>query len=448
MLLPLALASCAAVGATPQRAFRQVAREVAPVVRVDAYAVVAGELRLEGRRIPPTVVDPGTVRALARHPAGPLLVAAERGLFTTAPGFDALDPLELPAPLEGALVGVVADEPERLWVATERVFACVEGRQRFARCFGPDDGAPPGPYRALARDRSGALLLATDDGVWAYLPDRGPPPDLRVRAAGGVSPDAQVVVPAAAGAAVPLEVEARARGGATLRWRPRYHHLWRELDPDAPAIEGLEPGAHELVVTAWDRDLRRSPDVPLRVDVAYPPALRTRRLVPLALAGAAAVLAGFLLRARRHGGGREALARALVSAVVAVALGLQLLVALVPHARSWPFVGFTMYTERYDEHDVTYKQELYVLAPDGARFQLEPFDSGFGLYEFRRFLAPAIQGDAATREELLRAFEERHGLPGLLGFDVLDERYRLTRDGPVRVAPIPLASYRRGAPGG
>jgi hypothetical protein len=166
--------------------------------------------------------------------------------------------------------------------------------------------------------------------------------------------------------------------------------------------------------------------------VPYPRAFQKRVLVPSVLGAALLVLLGFLAHAIRAGGGREAVARAVVSAGLFVVVALQVAAGLVPHARGWPFVGFTMYTDRFDEGDLTWRLTVQGVLPDGRRVPLQRWET-----EVERALcAPLIHGTDAERQAFLDRHNARRGAGPLRGFAVLDERQRLTRHGPVRVAPV------------
>lgn len=408
------------------------------------YAIRDGALcrAREGEPQPMPCVQPegtGGARAFVHHPAGTTWLAAERGLFCTSPEVDVLDRLELAdgAP-EGALVGIARTSGARFWLATSDAFGCVEARQYFGRRFGPQDGLPPGPYTALAAAADGTLLLATDDGIFRYAPDRGEAPRVAIRSVQGRAFRPGERIELAPDGALELELEGSALGGPTFRWRASQHHQWRAIEGTRARIDGLEPGDHELLFAAYDRDLRRSEPVALTLRVPYPPQFSKRLLAPLA-AGFAALFFGVAwVRARR----REPVGRrkAMLSALLLFVFGLQLLAGAVPHGRSWPIVGYAMYTDVYREGDLTYGMSLLGVTPARERFPVRLYGAGEAQFDLQRDLAPLIHGNAAEREAVLARYRARlGGAQRLAGLVVQDERQRLTPHGPVRVAPVILA---------
>ncbi|MCE9592835.1 MAG: hypothetical protein K8S98_01465 [Planctomycetes bacterium] len=385
---------------------------------------------------------PGAVHAFDESPLGLVFVAAEHGLFVTSRAVQSLDPVDLwqGAPT-GPAVGVIVDSNERLWLATRESFGCVELHQHFGRTFSAADGVPPPPYRSLARGAHGELVLANANGSWSYVPDSGSAPTVRVLAVDGVAVVPGATMRARSTDGFELAVEGSALGGAEYRRRDARHPIWYLLDGEHSNVRALEPGRHELVVTAWDRDLRRSPPVELVVDVPYPPLLEHKRLALVAAAAALAIAAAFFTRARRRGG-RNAFRRAALSTIVAVVLAAQFVAALFPHARGWPFVGFGMYTDVAEPFSLAYRDVLVGIGRGGERFEIELWSAGFGQYVFRRMLVPSIFGGAAERDRLLDELDREHFHGELAGFEIRCDRQRLTAAGPIPVAPIEYVVHR------
>jgi hypothetical protein len=315
--------------------------------------------------------DAGEVLALAPDPCGQVFAVAERGLYLAARGVDVIDRVE---PADGAPRGVptsaVVDERRRVWIATSEGFGPIDPAFFFGRAFGPDDGLPSGGPYEVARDAAGAGILVRAGGrTLRYRPDEGPPPRLERVAVNGreLSAAGRARVEVAFGSAVTVTGEGTGRGGATLRLRLDGGHVWHPVE--TAAIEGLGPGRHELAVVAIDRDLRRSEPLVFALDVAYPVFLSGPFIAGVGAAVAVALFAWFLRLARRSGerlpAGR-AVSRALLSTGIALVLGLQLLAGSIPHARGWPFVGFSMYTEYYGENDVVYEPAMVWLDATGA----------------------------------------------------------------------------------
>jgi hypothetical protein len=241
--------------------------------------------------------------------------------------------------------------------------------------------------------------------------------------------------------ALELELEGTGAGGARFRYRRVGHHLWRELQAPRDRVVDLEPGEHTLEVIAIDRDLRRSELELERVHVPVPWYFRTQVLL-VGAALALALCAGLaLFAAWRAGGGLARTGRALLSGTLAFLVGLQVLGGLVPHARSWPIIGFAMYTDVYREWGYAWQMAFYGVLRDGTRVPVRPWDSGYGQFEFSRDLADASFGGEDAQRAFLSRWNERYARGAFRGFVVQDERFRLTPDGPVEVAPVVYAVW-------
>ena len=420
-------------------------------VSLAADPCAAQEYRLEGSRVVRSsgarsetlscTLEGGTgeVRALARAPGGNVWVAGEHGLFVGHDELEHLDPVPLwqGAP-RGAPVGVVLEDEHRLWLATEGEFGCVDLRQFFGRTFTSSDGLPPPPYRSLRRGATGELVLEADGATFRYWPGRDGAPECRVVSLSGL--------PFVAGERVALpsdeiELEVVISGGAELRWRALSHPNWNLVEGSPPAISGLEPGRHDLALVAFDRDLATSAPVDLSVAVPYPAVLSARRLVTLAGLVALLVLAAFAVPAWRRRTDRRGWLEALGSAALVLVFGAQVLAAIFPHARGWPFVGFDMYTQTAGPFSHTYVDAVYGLSASGERRAICPWNAAFGPFELRGLVAPAVHGGAAERAAVLEELEQLPGIGELAGFEVVVERFRLTERGPIRVAPLRLCRH-------
>ena len=451
-MLPLAAFSLVApilLGLSQQSRFVQVPVEPRPSVTVESpagveYSIHDGFLERSGVRLDCTTEQgTGVARSLGVHLGGTVFVAAAEGLFRVS---DEVMHTDFVKPSDGAPpgspLGVVPRGLNRLWIATRDSFACLDSRQFFGRTFDASDGVPPGPYLGLTRGLGG-LLLETEAGVFRYDPTLGERPVLHLTRVAEQEYEEGRVYPIESNGSVALTLEGDALGGASFRYRELRHHLWYALDLENPRITDLEPGRHTLLVTAWDRDLRRSLPGRIEVDVAYPKAFDKRVLMPIAVGSCLLVLCAWLFLARAMGGGRTRYGKAFVSAFMSCVVGLQLIAGAIPHARSWPFVGYTMYTEHYGPQGVTFKQTLFGLDRTGKRHQIEPYNAGYGLLEFRRDLAPLIHGNREVRDQFLETLNSRYGGRPFKGFLVLDERHRLTASGPIRVAATPLCVHPR-----
>lgn len=387
----------------------------------------------------------GELRAITSRPAGTIWVAAARGLFCLAPEVELLDEVRrIDGAPRGPPVGVVFGDADRLWLATEEEFGVIDPRQGFGRRLSDADGLPPGPYRALLPARDGGLILRTDLGLFHYRPELGAKPELRLRTVLGRSFDPSRRQELGSDGSVDLELEGSGLGGASFRYRLLGHHLWKELDAPKARIEGLEPGDQTLELIALDRDLRRSDPVRVDVRVPVPWYFRTRLLLAGAAVLLVSLLAGALFTSWRSGADRRATGRALLGALLAFLVGLQVLGGLVPHARSWPIVGFAMYTDVYRAGGYTYQLQCYGSTQDGRRVLIRPWGSGYGQFEWHRDLADVVFGGEERQSAWLGRWNERFG-PGrpFAGFLVQDERHRLLSTGATRVAPVVFAVHPR-----
>jgi hypothetical protein len=431
-----------AVAGLPAQAFTRVAGgpaaasppsqwQLAPDVQL---RLADGELLIEsagGLMRPACTRDggPGRVHAATLERSGRAVVAAERGLFVLDAEHPVLDPMDLGDGVPvGEPLGVFADERHRIWLCTEREFGVLDGRFGFGRTFTAADGVPPPPYCAVTGGADGTILLRAEGGVFAYRPDSGPAPVCP----GGVS-RGELVADRAGEAAFRVDVEAL--GGATFRQRQKHHHVLRAA-PDS-RLHGLRPGRHVVDLYAIDRDLRRTLIAEFTVHMPPPPALDARMLPLIALAGTAVLFA--LSWPRR---GRRRLLRAVTRTVLVGVLALQVIAALLGYGRSWPFVGFSMYTENWHENDVLYKPRVLGLRADGSTevrtdFHL-PQDGHW------QMLAEVLHGDDEARHGLLEKINAfRPPSERVVGFEIADKRIRLTREGPVDVAPTPLLRWTR-----
>ncbi len=378
---------------------------------------------------------PGAVRALARVPAGTWFAACERGLFVCDEQHPVLDPADVrDGVVAGPLVGVAADARGRVWLCGVDSFGVLDPALRFGRVFTAADGLPAPPFRGVAVAADGRVILTAANGAFAYTPDAEPPP--RATAV----PDASRSLRASPDGTVDVPVGAEGRGGATLRVRRRHHHMLVPLVDGR--VSGLRPGRHVLEVHAVDRDLNRTVVGEYTVDVPLPRVFDPRLLLGAAAFGAALLFAA-AYRARRgqRTGARLAWAAAR-TAVLAVVL-LQLLAALLGYGRSWPFVGFTMYTETWREDDVLYRPRITGVRADGSRTSLHEHEVGVHQDGYWQMLAEvAFGGDAAARALFAKVARcRRDGETPFTGFVLADGRIRLTANGPVDVAPTVLVAW-------
>lgn len=416
-------------GAVP-RAREQVVLGALSVERVD------GALRLRERdeassRPAPCTHPEGTgrVHALARTGFGQCVVAADNGLFVLDEAHPVADLADLRDGVpEGAVLGVVPRGDGRVFVCTSEIFACVDLRHGFGASFGGPEGAPPPPYLGLSAVGD-ELVLRTAAGDFSYVPDQGAPP----RPAGDRVDRAELQV--AYGDALPLSPPVTAAGRYQLRARRKHHHLLRPLVDGA--LPGLRPGYHTVEVYALDRDLRRREVGRYGVYVPLPPRFSTAGLLAAGVGGLV-VLAACAWPRR----GRRRVARAALRVGVVSVLGLQVLAALLGYGRSWPFMGFSMYTETYREGSLLYKPQVLGLRDDGGEVALSDWDLGLRQDGYWQVLSELAYGDEPLLQRHLDIVRSRRPRYRVTGLRILDTRKRLTVDGPVDVAPVVVREWR------
>lgn len=378
--------------------------------------------------------DPGRVHSIVQHPDGQLFAACEHGLYVCDAEHLVLDRVDLrdgaPSP---PLLDVCADDAGRLWLCGADGLCVLEPRFGFARTFA--DG-PPGRPQRVARDGDGRLLLQTQAGVFAYLPDQGPAPATR---------SGEVVrgsLTASADGTAAFELAVRARGGATLRQRRQHHHLLTAIEDHT--LSGMRPGRHVVEVHAVDCDLRRSLVAEFTVTVPLPPQYSTRWLPVWALLGAGLLFA-IVLRATTATSRRARLFRAACTSAVLFVVGLQLLAACLGYGRSWPFVGFSMYTENWHRDDVLHKPRILAVRADGSTREFSVHEAGVQQDGYWQMLAEIVHGGAAAQRTFLAQLDRHRGdeRQPFAGFRLCDGRIRLTAAGPVDVAPVILVNHRR-----
>ncbi len=384
----------------------------------------------------------GPIRDLASDPAGVTLVAAARGLFAVSPEVDWLDEVQpVGERIQGKPTSVHVDGRRRVWVATEESFAVFHSTFSYGHVFGPEDGLTvPGPHR-VGPDAPGALLLETRDVTLRYRPDRARPvgsPRILVDGKPWRSGELRTL---SHGDTLRIAVAPEEVGGTGSLFRIDRHHVWRrpgrvlDLDP-------LRPGRHSIEVVSSDRDLNLSEPCVVHLEGAYPARYSRRFVLAVgALAGGGAFL-GFLLHARRSARPLAAWGRASVSALLLLAVGLQVVAGIVPHARAWPFVGFSMYSHVYREGDVVYRTGIVAREDDGTRREVSVWEAGYTFDDPWQVYRPLIVGGDEPNRSFLAAFNAFHPGDPIETVQVEAERFRLTSRGPVRVAPLVLSLFR------
>lgn len=416
-----------------------VASERSASVELDARGVVvrrsedgAHPLRaLAGR-------EPGEVVDLVRDETGAAYVAAHNGLFLASPDCEVLDRVDFDfGEPPGVPIAVAIAGEQRIWLLTDRALCAVETRQFLWSELQLPSLEPP--LRSLRKLDNGPYEIESSAGVAQVdLDGLGVAhwPSARVLN-GELRPDG--VRALAFGEKLTLELSTVA--GVRWMWREAGRFRWLPLDGKPAHIDLPRPGRQAVSVVALDSTLRASPEQRIELDVAFPPTLSKQALV----GGIAAPLLAFVLLAATLARRRERTLRAgwrgLLSALLGCLLGLQLLAALFPHSKGWPFVGFTMYTRVSERDSLSYRHEFLGLTPDGRWRALTPPGGAFGKYETERALQPFIHDADGRRERFLREWNASRPAERLVGIADLCRRRRLTPDGPVDVPRIVMFAH-------
>jgi len=382
----------------------------------------------DGRSTPLGCTDPsgpGAIRDLALDPAGNTFVAAERGLFLAGPDSDVLDRVDLGegAP-RGRPTSVRVDARRRVWISTEEASGVVDSSFFWGRTIAPSDGSA---------------------GSDPYRPDTAPSPEVRSVSLNGAPCAAGATYHVPYGAPTRLDATGTAGGGASFRWRLDHHHVWRSLEERVDPA--LQPGSHVLEVVAVDRDLNRSQPFRTVLAVDLPARYEPRILVPLAAGSALTlVLASVYLSVRRARGrgGPGPWLRGIVGGAVAAALLGQVAAGLVPHAKAWPFVGFSMYAETHAQGSVTYDEGLVGIDARGERRRIDEISLGSASDDRWQVLGSLLEGGEEVAAKWIERYDALHPEDPIVRVQVVAERRRLTPGGPVRIAPLVFGDFGRG----
>lgn len=372
----------------------------------------------------------GVIHQLGRSSLGTIYIAAERGLFSLSDGVQHTTPFPLGegAP-EGEPKSLVVDAAGTIWLATDRAFGCVDPVYRSGRVH-----FVGGPFGDVELLEDGTLRVQGPSGPLQYEPALGPEPQIQVLNADS-SPISGVVH---------VRVRAVTEGAPVYGFRARNRHRFQWQNSPEFEILGLEPGRHELEFVALDLGLRRSAPAMVTVAVPYPESLSKSFVLSMILGSAGALLALLMVVAKRRGGGRLRYNKALLSTFLVFAVGLQVLAGIFPHARGWPFVGFSMYSESFQEGDHIYKPVILGVREDGTRAPVDPIRAGYASDGYWQALLPLVYDGDEKCLEFLEAFNLRNPEERLRGFVIHDEKHRLTRMGPVPVAPVVMKAYPAG----
>lgn len=386
-----------------------------------------------------------TLQLEVRQADGPRFFATPAGLAAAPAGGGEPDPLDLRdgAP-RGRPLALRFDGEGRLWVLTARVLGVVDPGWLFGATV---PATRPGPWTSWHWSGDDRVTLVGPRRRYTHLIDREPPPRFEVLAVQGHPFEEGKVYRCGRDglARLRLRIAAGEAGGARIRWRPADRHLWRPLSPrQGQAVVGpFRPGRRRLVLAIWSADLRRGRTLAIPLDVPPPPGYGRRELLGLLTGGLVLVLVACLVAGRRRRAPGPWLGRSLIRAGGLSLILLQVTAALFPHARGWPFVGFTMYTETYGEGALIYRPVIEGIFAGGIRRALHPTEGGISVpFTSYRAIVPLVHGGPEALAAFVARYRATHPpTPRLVGLRILQARTRLTADGPKPVASLVVARY-------
>lgn len=386
--------------------------------------------------------ETGAISDLAVDPAGFVLVAAEQGVFVIGPNHDTVERYSNNKNFPRGVRSLQVGSHRRLWFITTETFGCIHLETGALSLFSSSDGLPPPPYRRLRKQADGSLILYRDDDAFSYRPDVGPGPMISIFSVNDERYRSDRPYRLPHGQKIDVGLTGAGRGTIQFRVIPheRKRHSTGKVSQDSVNIDYFDPGLIPVRIVAFDRDLRQSKAAILPVDVALPVYYSPKVVLPIGIGGL--ILVGLLMWfvAWRAGGGVVRYQKAAVSGLLIVLFGMQLLSAIVPHARGWPFVGWGMYTEVRQEGSISGYSALEGLRADGS---IVPIDG----WHFHCYPSQVIKPLIHESEQAGPAFVEAYNseLPDeqIVGIRVVAYQYRLDRDGAVPLIPRIRTDYRQ-----
>lgn len=389
----------------------------------------------------------GRIFEIVTQKHGASFLAAERGVFTIAPEVEELDPIHrLDGGPQDAPTGIaLAPDETTLWVTSARGLGCIDLVQFYGTSIDAK-ALPQGTIEDVDVNARGEVRVSIDGRVLRMqLPAA---PVLRVQRVEGEAWK-EGERRRLASNRLRIEAEAKSVAPCTLRFRWRGRHLWRPFPADG-WIPRVEPGAQSYDIVALDGAMQRSEIVRVDVEVPYPKAFEKRTLLAIALGFLALLCALFAWLAKS---GRLAAAtpaarwtKAALSVFAAFVVCVQIATGIEPHARSWPFVGFTMYTQKFRARSSIFETKFVGLHRDGSRSELNPLLAGRHMDGEWMAALPLVYDPAREAPRFVDDYNRATGLQGareLVGVQIVEHRKRLTRRAPIDVAPILWVHWSR-----
>ena len=381
---------------------------------------------------------PGTVHAV--HPGiwDCTYIAADGGIFATDPSLRNVD-IVMKSERFGSEPprDVVQDPRGRLWVVTSSALYVVTTSHRHVYRPLASSAAGKGAFSSVELQPSGEIRIRAADGTVSYTPDSAPPPKVPALTANGRPFNPGDVIEVVYPARLRVEFEPMTEDGATVRAVSdiRGRIKMRAKGTGVFVCARADPGLRRVRFYAIDRDGNPSAGITIPVLVKWPTPLQPSRIRLFVLI---AVVVGFGAPfgiARKRGIRGARLQRVMLGTLLVMLLGGQLLAAAIPHGRTWPFVGWTMYTNTAEEGAVVEQAMIELLYADGSVAPLK---------QLRYYPVSLIYALRWNREEageqLLRDWNETADRP-VVGVRVRAPHYRLTAEGPQASYTCVLAEY-------
>ena len=387
----------------------------------------------------------GEVRAIYPGIWGCVYVACDAGIFATDEFLCNIDrvvgakDLGSTAPLD-----LTQDARGRLWVVTTDALHVVPSDHRSARpvLFATETGA--GPFVSIGQEGKRVLVIRTTADEVRYEPDTAPPPVLPGLRVNGVPFTKGDIVEVTYPAPVTVEFDARPDDGSEIVFVPdmRKRIHFRRTEPNEFQCRKADPGMRRARFRAVDRDGNLGSEITIPVLVQWPDPLRPSRVRIILFACIIFGLGGPFAVAWLRGVRGARLQTTMLTTLVVLLIGGQLLAASIPHARTWPFVGWTMYAIKGERGERIGSRQVEVLNADGSIEKLHD------LRYYQSSLIHALKWHPKRAgPQFLREWNRSAHTPAI-GVHVRAPYSRVMHDGRQRSFTCLESEYRVGEPDG
>ena len=379
----------------------------------------------------------GQIHDLESDPGGVVYVIADNGIYISSPNSERLIQLKLKnGSPKGRPRSAHFDVRRRLWLATDEEFGVVDTRFFTGRVFTENDGLMPSLPIGIMADKDNSLLFFTEKATYRYRLDTGHAPTISVATVNGQPYHSAKPIRIQYPGNLNLTLTGSGRGGVTFRVVPHERKRYRvkSVEGDTVSLGDFDPGIFDIAIVAVDRDLNESQPLFIKVHVQWPFYFHPRFLVGVGVSLAVLVFIVALVAAWKIGKHPKRYQLALVSALLLMWIGIQILAAIVPHARTWPIVGWSMYTSSRQEGSLVGPTVIEGITEDGHTFPIDAWQT-YKIYP-SQLIHPLVNYGRDAASSFLKSYNDQVGEKTLIGVQVRNKyRYALTNEGPVRVPP-------------